>query len=469
MTIDFAVRGSFRDPSGRVYDRDGKIYRTVTRKGSLAFEAVLETGFLQRQVEAGRLLPFQRITEPAVLSMFPDAVHVLEHPRLDYISHPYEWSFPLLKAAALLQLDLALEAIDAGLTLSDATAYNIAFLGPKPIFIDHLSFRPYVEGEYWSAHRQFCEQYLNPLLLQAKLDLPHNAWFRGTLEGIPTEDLAKLLTIKSKLSLAMLTHVVLPARLQQKARKRARPGVRSVTASRGLPRSAYRGMLLQLRGWVASLAPRSDAATTWGNYSDENTYVTTEATAKAEFISRFVADIRPDRLIDLGCNSGVFSEQALKAGARQVIGFDFDQKALSKAYQRAVDRSLNFLPLFLDAANPSPSQGWQERERAGFHERARADAVLALAFEHHLAIGRNIPLDQVVAWILSMAPDGIIEFVPKSDPTVQIMLALREDIFDSYSRETFEAEIARHAKIVDQAQVTEGGRRLYRFKRHGTT
>ena len=56
------------------------------------------------------------------------------------------------------------------------------------------------------------------------------------------------------------------------------------------------------------------------------------------------------------------------------------------------------------------------------------DAVLALAFEHHLAIARNVPLHRVVGWLTKWAPAGVIEFVEKSDPTVQKMLALREDI-----------------------------------------
>ena len=170
-------------------------------------------------------------------------------------------------------------------------------------------------------------------------------------------------------------------------------------------------------------------------------------------------------LCDLGCNTGEYSALALQNGARYVVGFDFDPNALETAYARAANENLPFLALHLDAANPAPDQGWRNSERDGFAKRARADALLALAFEHHLAIGRNIPLDQVVGWLTSLAPQGVIEWVEKTDSTVQRMLALREDIFDRYDNRTFEAELRRNARIVKVATVSEEGRRLYWYDR----
>lgn len=463
--MDFSVKGSFRDPAGHVQAYGNRIFRTVTQHGATKFEAVLASGFLDELVEAGRLVPFEKVEDQEIIALFPNAVHVLEHPRLDYVSHPYEWSFPLLKAAALLHLDVMVDALAAGISLSDATAYNVQFVGSRPVFIDHLSFKPYVEGEYWMAHRQFCEQFLNPLLLRSRLGMPHNAWFRGAHEGISCEDMSKLLPMRDKISPRVMAHVVFPARLQKQALKRGTGKVAGISERRGLPRTAYKGLLQQLRNWIASLEPKGTGRTVWGDYAEDNTYTEAEDLDKSKFIARFIADTKPNLVFDLGCNSGAFSEVALKAGAKQVIGFDFDQTALDKAYLRARGKNINYLPLFLDAANPSPSQGWAEGERPGFSDRAHADAVLALAFEHHLAIGKNIPLDQVVDWITSMAPHGIIEFVRKDDPTIRAMLAMREDIFVNYSRKTFEAALEACTTIEEHAEISSGGRVLYRYKR----
>jgi ribosomal protein L11 methylase PrmA len=463
MKPDFALGGSFRDPSGRVHAYKSRIFRTISRHGAANFEAVQTTGFLDKLVARGDLVAFEKVVDPSILKLFPDAAYVLEHPRIEFISYPYEWSFPLLKAAALLQLDLIIDALSVGLTLSDASAYNVQFNGTRPVFIDHLSFTPYHEGDYWLAHRQFCEQFLNPLLLRAHLDLPHNGWYRGTLEGISTEDLDRLLPFSSKLSFRMLTNVAMPARFQRQALGKGNREGRRMSELRKLPRSAYEGVLRQLRNWVAGLQPKGSPLTVWGNYADDNTYANAEHDAKCKFIAQFVTETRPTSIVDLGCNSGAFSEVALNAGAQRALGFDFDQSALDKAYTRGRDKSLNFLALFLDAANPSPSQGWAENERSGFGARVKADAVMALAFEHHLAIGKNVPLDQVVAWITAIAPRGIIEFVPKNDPTVQAMLALREDIFPTYTVDSFEAALTSCAQIVRREQITSDGRILYQF------
>ena len=88
------------------------------------------------------------------------------------------------------------------------------------------------------------------------------------------------------------------------------------------------------------------------------------------------------------------------------------------------------------------------QERRSISARGTPDAILALAIEHHLAIGRNVPLDQVISWFTSLAPTGVIEFVQKTDPTIERMLAIREDIFDGYSEEQFRATLESCAEIL---------------------
>ena len=148
-----------------------------------------------------------------------------------------------------------------------------------------------------------------------------------------------------------------------------------------------------------------------------------------------------------------------------VIGFDFDQQALERSFARAAGGRLAFTPLFLDAANPSPDQGWRQSERRGMRGRAAPDAVVALAFEHHLAIGRNVPIPQVVEWIVGLAPTGVVEFVQKDDPTVQRMLALRQDVFSAYGEAAFTAALNRHARIVEAKTVSAAGRKLFWYER----
>jgi ribosomal protein L11 methylase PrmA len=464
MSAPLIDLGSFRDPNGRVFRAGDEIFRTVSPRARGDYDFVQSTGLIDRLIGQGRLVATAEVGRIALPGPGASAYKVLRHARIPFVSYPYEWPFPLLKSAALLHLSVQIEALRLGVSLSDASAYNVQFNGIQPIFIDALSFKRYREGETWSGHRQFCEQFLNPLLLRAYLGIPHNAWFRGSLEGIDTAALDAMLPFWRKLSLNVFSHVVLPARALRHIANGDEDIMRRAKAVT-VPRQRYLAMLQQLRDWISTLEPRDTGRTIWQSYETTNTYANTEANAKHDFIAEFASKVRPGTLWDMGCNSGAYAQTALAAGATRVIGFDADQGALEHAYVRAKAKSLDLLLLYQDGANPSPNQGWASEERLSVTGRGGADAVIALAFEHHLAIARNVPLDRVVGWLAGLAPAGVIEWVEKTDPTVQHLLALREDIFDGYTKPAFEAALSANARLVKSEIVSSAGRTLYWFDR----
>ena len=455
------VGASYRDRGGRIYDLDGRIVRSVMPSAAGAYEAVRDAGLYDRWIGRGDLVGIEEVAAPFQLDGEQPA-YWLEHPRLPFVSHPYEWSFSLLKKAALLQLDLHLEALAAGFSMSDATAFNVQFDGVRPVFIDQLSFRPYRDGEVWVGHRQFVMQYLGPLILWSRLGIAPNAWFRGNLEGIPPEDLSALLPWHGGWSWTALAHVKAQAAVQK---RRTKAGWQAEAhKERQLSKIGLEAMLSGLRRHIAGLQPVG-GATVWSDYAGQTSYAEPEAEAKRAFVARMAAAVRPGLMFDFGCNSGDYSFAALNGGAGRVIGFDFDFGALEKAVARAEASNAPLTPLWLDAVNPSPAQGWAEAERAGFGSRARGDAMVALALIHHICIGRNVPMAMCIDWLMATAPHGIIEFPPKSDPMVRQLLASREDIFDDYSEESFIAEVTRRGRIVDQQHLSEGGRLLVRYER----
>jgi len=462
MAILEKIQGSYRDPSGHVFLRDGRVFRTITKHGYDDFKTVEQTGLLTELTEKGLLVPWWDVDKNEFEQLDKNVLRLLEHAPLPFISHPFEWSFSALRNAALLHLDVQLMALAKGITLSDASAFNVQFNGAKPIFIDHLSFRPYVEGEFWKGHGQFCEQFLNPLLLQSQVGIPHNAWYRGSLEGIPSASLASILPFRSRLKLQIMINVILPAWFERRSRSNSE--VSKSLSNKYLPLSGFENMLAGLRKFIAALKPPHQA-TIWKEYAKNNSYATDEAKTKARFIREFCSIVNPEIIWDMGCNTGEYSKAALEGGAQMAVGFEYDTGALERAYSRALKEKLNFLPLHLDAANPTPNQGWNQEERAGLAERRNADAIMALALVHHLAIGRNIPLPSVIDWLIDHAPQGVIEFVPKRDPMVQELLSLREDIFDNYTDEIFDKAVARQARVVREETITNTGRRLVWFKR----
>ena len=224
-------------------------------------------------------------------------------------------------------------------------------------------------------------------------------------------------------------------------------------------------MLSGLRRWIVRLEPAGRHRTVWKNYAEDNSYTDGETRHKRAFVTAFAQDLHGKTLWDIGCNNGDYAEAALAAGVGSVFGFDSDRSVLDLAFSRARTKGLDFLPLYLDAANPSPNQGWIQRERRGLAQRANADALLALALVHHLALGGNIPLPAVVHWLIDLAPEGVIEFVPKTDPMAEMLLQLREDVFEDYSEEAFVRALRKRASLVRVETVSASDRRLFQYKR----
>lgn len=462
MTLTGVESGSFRDPRGRIHYVGDRVLRTVMPIAADDFDFVRSSGLIEQLQQEGKLIDERRVDAATLGGFAQSAEYVLEHPRLPFVSYPYEWSFRALQAAALLHVDVQQAALARNVALTDATAYNVQFIGPKPLFIDSLSFRRYTDGEYWAGHRQFFEQFVNPLVLRAYTGVAHNAWYRGSLEGISAEDLGRVLPWRSRLSWNVLTNVFMQARLQQSSSA----SEAASKASKGkLPKIGFEQMLHSMRKWIASLEPRTKTASVWQDYAIDNSYADAEAQKKRQFVADFVQSVRPGLLFDVGCNTGDYSVVALENGASLVVGFDFDHGALDFGYQRAVEGKLDFLPLHLDAANPSPEQGWQQVERMGLQRRTQGDAVIGLALIHHLAIAKNLPLNDVLGWLTAMAPQGVLEFVPKPDPMVQRLLQLREDLFVDYDQSSFENYLRTHARIVRHETVSASGRTLYWFDR----
>ena len=458
------VAGSFRDPNGRVFEHQGRIYRTISKSAVDDFNAVVESGLYDELIRDGLLVGWSKANKND-FDLEDDIAVVIEQEKLPFVSYPYEWSFGALKAAALCHLDVQLRALQLNVVLSDATAYNVMFVGSRPIFIDYLSFRPYRDGEFWLAHQQFCEQFLNPLLMSARLGVNPNAWYRGNLEGVASQDLATLLGFRGWLNGTTLINTMLPSFFERRATtKNSNAETVEMVQSRKLAKSAYQGMIKRLHAGISKLSVTTDT-TVWQDYANNTSYSSEETTSKEVIVARFTNTIKPAILWDIGCNTGRYSKLALENGAANVIGLEFDTGALETAYAMSKREQLAFTPLLMNAVNPSPALGWNECERHSLKDRANAEAIIALAIIHHICIGRNIPLSDAVNWFVDLAPSGLIEFVPKEDPMVQELLSLREDIFPDYTYDAFCTTLSKKAAIKESETVNAHGRRLVWFSR----
>jgi hypothetical protein len=446
---------SFRDPSGFVYTRSGVLYRQVNRSFAQEFEAVSGTGLYDELSRRGLLIPHQPVS--LSLAATDDAAAVLQPEPVRFISYPYEWCFGQLRDAALLTLDIQERALVRGITLRDASAYNIQFHAGRPIFIDTLSFEPRKEGAPWAAYRQFCEHFVVPLALMSRIDVRVGGLLRTHLEGIPLDLGARMLRSRSWRSPGLLFHLRLHALAQRRYRD---AGIPTARASRAITVQSLIGLVQSLRGLITRLTWQPEG-TEWADYTTDNNYTAQATASKRELVAAMLRGRGIRTVWDLGANTGEYSRTA-RAEAEQVIGFDVDPAAVERNYRRVrVENEPRILPLVMDLTNPSPALGWDHRERLSLEQRGPADALLALALVHHLAIGHNLPLPRIAETFARLGRHLIIEFVPKEDSQVQRMLRSRPDIFPHYAPEGFEAAFQTCFRIEDSQRVAGSERRLY--------
>ena len=454
MTLpEGTLPSSFRDPAGYVFRRDGVLYRGIRAPGRPHYDALMSSGLYDELVAASLLVKHEEV--PAAGDHPGDLYKVIRPEEIPFVSYPYEWSFSQLQDAALATLEVEKRALARGLSLVDASAYNIQFLRGRPVLIDTLSLRKAVDGEPWTAYRQYCQHFLAPLALMSLRDVRLGQLLRVHLDGIPLDLAAALLPLGSRRRPSLLLHVHLHARSQKRFEARSVPAAR-----RTIGRHALLGLVDSLESGTRKLHWRP-SGTEWADYYEATNYTREGLEDKRKTVEEFVAAVRPRTIWDFGGNVGPFSRAAAASGAT-TVSFDIDPACVEKSYLRVrAEKEGNILPLLQDLTNPSPPAGWENEERMGLFERGPAEAVLALALIHHLAIGNNVPLDRVARLFARAGRHLLVEFVPKSDSQVKRLLVTRKDIFVSYTQAEFEKAFSDLFEIRRRVPLKGSERTLY--------
>lgn len=457
MKIDGNIPGSFRDPSGFLFWQDGSIYRQVNTVYRENYDHLINSGLYRALVESELLIPHEEVDMAHARS--DQAYKVIKPEIVPFISYPYEWCFSQLKAAALATLQIQKKALDFGMSLKDCSAYNIQFRKNKPVLIDSLSFEKYREGEPWVAYRQCCQHFLAPLAVIGYRDIRLSQLLRAYGDGLPLDLAGSLLPLRTRFRFSLLTHIHLHAKSQAYF-----AGKIVNKSSHIMGRQAFMGLIDNLESAIEKLQWRPKS-TAWADYYETIHYSPEALAHKKQLAAEFLERIHPKMVWDLGANLGLFSRIAGERGI-QTIAFDSDPACVEKNYLECVRTGqTNILPLWLDLTNPSPGLGWENEERNSLPERGPADAVLALALIHHLAISNNLPLHKIAGFFGKICLSLIIEFAPKSDPQVGRLLSTREDIFPDYTQEIFEQEFGKIFTIQCAARIKDSARTLYLMRK----
>ncbi len=454
--------GSFRDPTARVFYHDHRILRGLASDAARIDEAARASGLMDRLVSSGLFVDnwiADDVTPPAGI---PSAA-VIESRRIPIVSYPSEWSFSMLKDAALVTLDANLLCLKSGFILKDASAFNVLFEGTKPTIIDIASIDAFGKRGIWTAYGQFCDHFLAPLMLEAYAGIPFQRMLHSNTDGVPIADLNRLLRGRSGAHKGVLAHVRLRGLLERRAAGMATESRRDVGRA-SLPTAAIAGTIRKMRNLISGL--ETAAPSTWADYEEALPYEAESVDAKADFVqTAAIAANSHGVAVDVGANAGRFT-QILSKHFDHVIGIDNDAGAIDALYATAAAGGLeNLTPLVIDITNPTPSFGWRGTERAAFTDRVRPSLATWLAVFHHLCLGLGIPLEEVVALTYEFSDEAVVEFVAADDPMAQRISASRTTELAPYTRELFEKYAVTAGTLVAKLEVSST-RTMYHLRRN---
>lgn len=441
------------DPTSTVFERQGRILRSGIDK-DLA-RALLEDPGVRSLIEQGVLVPTQLVDD--------DPLHpMLEHRRIVPFTFPGEWSFSMLRDAALATLQVRETLARGGFDLKDAHAYNVGFDDCRPVFIDFASIvRADPRYRTWRAGAEYRDAFLRILRIWSRTNRKTALAFLNAVWARPDDEAlvfhgpfahrlrsrARGAYAKALIATAMTPDARRKALCDQPfsptKRHAARlllAGLEAVQRVTGHPFST-----LQLRRETLAIRPPVDVSM-WAAYQ-ENMSLHRALTPRFERIIEIVARLGVSDAFEVAGNQGALSEALVKRGAvRSVVCSDYDEYAIDALYRRLrAAGTSGITPLLYNVMMPDPIRGDPGREMKG-------DVVIALALTHHLLLTQGYRIDAVLERIAAHGRRYmIIEFMPKGlwDGVVGVEPPAW------YQRQWFADSLTRIGRIVLSEQLEE--------------
>ena len=474
------VSRTFRDPAGWVEVHPDAVYRFLQPAAQAEILEFISSPMAAELVCSGKLVATEILSlEAARQSGIIDSgsedagFAVLRHPRIPFLSFPWEWCPAQWFAAAKLTLELNRDLLAEGWILKDATPLNVLFQGSRPVFVDVASVaRADLTKPIWYAYSQFIRTFLLPMVAHSSLGWPLRATF-SRRDGYEPEEIYAALSPGQRLLQPALSAVTLPSLLGKTHRRKASqaannpqalPAARDPEVAQHILQQTTARLLKQMERALPK--PR---ASTWTAYAGTAThYSEADHLAKRAFVGQALQIAGPVYALDVGANAGVYSELAAGAGAHQVVAIDTDLQTLDQLHHRLQSTGSPILPLVVDLANPTPGAGWRNGESASFLQRAMGhfDTVMMLAVLHHLLLHDHIPMHAIADLAADLTTRTlIIEWVPPTDSMFRELVRGREAIFASITEADFRHHFGTRFRGVAE-QALDNGRILFHFEKH---
>lgn len=449
---------SFRDPdSVLIFDND-YYYRGISDNYQTHYKHFKSSGLKEKLISENLIIEFDEVEDKDGILKQGFSNFFLRTKRIPFVSYPSEWSFSQYKDSSLLTLKICQIALQYGMILKDASAYNIQFHGNRPVLIDLTSFEIYENGSPWKAYYQFCKHFLAPLYLSSKKNFHIQKLVGYFIDGIPLKTAVSLCSIKDFINWGFLIHLYFHSKIENV----------EVDENRiiKLKPNNLENILTHLSSIIRNLK-WNPPKTIWGNYNNANTYNIADKDAKANIIREYIQGLENVKIaVDIGANDGTYSE-ILTSNGIYTIAIDMDEVAIESSYLKS-KKELNklLLPLHVNFSNPTPAIGWNNEERKAFLERLQGVGLIqALAVIHHLVISDDIHFEKIASLLSECCKFLIIEFIHVDDVQVKRLLLAKPHHKTYYNQENFELAFRQKFRLLKKSPVSEMSRELYLYER----
>src|SRR3954451_2197393 len=432
------MRLSFRDPDGYVVRSGTRVFRCVFPHAAADTLSFLSTDFARLEMSSGAIAGAIRVPQgdsDACLDA-PAGSLILEHSPIPFANFPYEWAPEMLYSAGALTLRLARSAAPEGFGLKDATPYNVMFDGPRPVFLDVLSFaRRDPADPIWRPYAQFVRTFVYTLLANRHLGLQLDEILLGHREGLDPGRMRRMCSPLQLIRPPFLWIVPIPEVLSRVTPRKVGEGsyapatAGSAEEAQFLVNRAVTRAERLLQNIRPPEQPEADSYAWGGQYSPE------AAARKEEIVGASLDTLQPRNVLDIGCNTGRFSMLAAARGAR-VVAIDRDPSVVGRTWREASQQNAGILPLVIDIARPPGATGWANREHPSFLERARGsfDCVLMLALVHHLLVSERVPLAAIFELLAELTTRAaLVEYIDPADAQFQRILRGRGELHRDFT------------------------------------
>lgn len=446
---------SFKDYSARVFLKDGEYYRAITPEYQAEYSHLMTSGLYAELVQSKLLNPHQEVE----LSTEQQAYKILYPQQIDFISLPFEWCFAQWRKVLLAYLEINLISLKYGMILKDATPYNFCLQGGKALLFDTSSFAFFKEPNYWIAYRQFCEEILGPFALMHYRGMRWGRLMLASHQGLPLDFISQNLPIKSYLNLSCLLHLHLHSKSYQKH------GVQKDN-TKGFTKEKLIEVFLLIKGTINKWNTYHQYANYWSEYYDIDIETEEYLHDKQETVKAYLQSCSVKSVLDLGANTGKFSELACDY-AERVVALEFDKKCVDQIDKMIEETANTKLHTLLgDLSQTSPDFGLLGKEHPSIFKRAKSDLVLVLALVHHLALTKMIPFELITDMVYEFSNRYVlIEFIEKTDRKVSQLLQNNPRYYPS--KEEFEVIIQQKFTILQQKTLDKSVRTLYLLEKCG--